>query len=146
MPTGKQHLYFCGKRCWDIPCLYDRRCPLDNRKRFIAGENWKSFHWRIIREVLPTIDGTPTIDGCVIYTQTVLDEMNRHFDLFLSQLPGMLPERFRPCWKAHLIADCAYKYWYWGTGEQRYIRQLPDDHPFWVFVKDVGKRMLEQEQ
>jgi hypothetical protein len=154
MPEGKQHWYFCGKRRWNIrPCLHqrdipdrDKRCPLDFRNKVIADKSWHDFHWSIIFKLQPRIDGMPTIDGCLIFIKAVLAEMDRHFDVFLSQLPGVFPDQFRPCWKAHLIADCAYKYWYWGTGEQRYIKHLPNDHPFWRFVEDVGKCMLEDEQ
>jgi hypothetical protein len=144
MPEGKKHLYFCGKRRWNIrPCLYDGGCPLDNRRRFIAGENWHSFHNRIADESLPTIEGTPTIEGCLIWARSVLEKMAPHFAVFQSQLPGV---ESGPCWTAHLAADLAYKYWYRATGETRFIADLPGEHPFWRFVEDVGKRMLQPDK
>lgn len=147
MPIGVQHDYFC--QLWKVqPCLYAGKCPLDNRKKRAAGPSWKSLHraTQVGIADYSQVKTPPTIDDCVPWVQSVLSGMACHFDEFFDELRSQRPDlpraQVRLCWTAHLVADFAYKYWYVATREQRYIRQLPPEHPSWSFVTEVGRRIL----
>ncbi|MGA2796122.1 MAG: hypothetical protein ABSE63_00955 [Thermoguttaceae bacterium] len=145
MPEGITHIHkFCKK--WGIkPCLYNHGCPLDKGKRIADAKKWHNLHYEIILAGLPDVSQIgkdPKIDDCVTCLKNVTKKMEDLFDEFCSQSPELSCNEARLCLKAHFVADFAYKYWYKGTCEQRYIVDLPKEHPFWAFVRGVGERIL----
>jgi hypothetical protein len=156
VPTVKPHLYFCGAKSWDIQrCLRDGKCPLDRLDKGTSdGTNWHTVHnpehnanlkqW--VEDNMP-VERPPTRNGCERWLTIALARLEPSFHEFRSQFQDLSENDVRLCWLAHLVADFACFYWckgkdYWPNHPAESTYGQIKDPEFWVFVTDVGNRIL----